>query len=346
MHKDIQPTLSCLRVRHVVWPHVMQVFENWNAQLTWLDGRQQPLPGMCVDLSCAGWGVLDWLESIHDEIIIRTSHVADARPVWDVRQAANEVSVLGELEYLMSFTIGNKNVIVVSEHAVCCVELAWTVTLTAPRDGPPFPFTSLVTGGQHKITGAIPGDHIQPAVEESHVGARELRCCWCAPWNLLGLSVRIVVIGSITLEFATLWHIQLLPHSTIQADYKYSLVVILRHRDHCLVLVLEHHYPMDVALEPLIVSKQLPGLQVWTDSAESVPWYAGVDDASGGILIEPSVHVLLKGLGIPRERSSQLTVPSKYSLALASGLRDPAQILQLLSQLSKLRLEPCYPVVI
>ena len=39
---------------------------------------------------------------------------------------------------------------------------------------------------------------------------------------------------------STLWHIQLLLHSTVQADYKYSLVVVLRHCDHCLVLVLEH----------------------------------------------------------------------------------------------------------
>ena len=50
---------------------------------------------------------------------------------------------------------------------------------------------------------------------------------------------------------------------------------------------------------------------------------AGVDYASRSVLIEPSVHVLLKGLGAHRERSSQLTVPSKYSLAC-----KPAEVLR------------------
>lgn len=101
----------------VVWPSVVEVLEDRDAQRARINVAHHILAIMGIDCGSSCWGVLDWLERVHDEqvVVFRPCNVADPCRIRNVREHLDQLAVFGELNDLVGLPVGNVDVVVVAK---------------------------------------------------------------------------------------------------------------------------------------------------------------------------------------------------------------------------------------
>lgn len=99
--------------------------------------------------------VLNRLECVKDEVVVRPRNVTNPCRVWDVGKAAHQLAFWRKLDHLVSFTVGDKDVVVIGKNAVRRLELPRFVPFASPRCWTPLPLAALLGRSHDEIAVAV-----------------------------------------------------------------------------------------------------------------------------------------------------------------------------------------------